>query len=133
MAKLQVVSQVDLEQVLDSVTQLETPTLEQFAFRVNALLARRKAVRLPRQEAELLQKINQGPLQAVQERFALLNARRQAETLTAAEHQELLGLIDQVEQADAQRLQYLIELAQIRELSLDELMGQLGIQPPEYA
>ena len=56
-----------------------------------------------------------------------------AEEINAEEHQELLGLIDRVEKADADRLQSLIELSQLRQVSLDTVMNQLGIQqPPAY-
>ncbi len=43
-------------------------------------------------------------------------------------------LIDQIELADAKRVEHLIELAQLRNLSLDELMNQLSIHhPPAHA
>jgi hypothetical protein len=49
------------------------------------------------------------------------------------EHQELLHLIDQIELADAERMQHMITLAQVRQISVDVLMHQLGIHPPAYA
>ncbi|RIK38806.1 MAG: hypothetical protein DCC55_20035 [Chloroflexi bacterium] len=80
-----------------------------------------------------MQQINQGLPPAVRQRYQELNSRLEAEVLTPEEHQELLGLIDQIEQADAIRLKQLIELAQLRGMSLDELMQQLNISPPVYA
>lgn len=124
---------IDLNQVLEGIAQLDIPELEHFAFQVNTMLARRKAPSLPKREAELLQQINQGLLPAVQQRYHELNAKRCAETFTPEEHQELLVLIDQIELADAERLQHLIELAQLRGIGLDTLMEQLGIHPPAYA
>jgi hypothetical protein len=38
-----------------------------------------------------------------------------------------LQLIDQIEQADAERMQALVELANIRAVSVDALMQQLNI------
>lgn len=81
-------------------------------------------------EAELLQTINQGLPESTQRRYDELRAKLRAETITPAEHQEFLVLVDLVEQADADRLQHLITLAQLRQVSLPTLMRQLGIQPP---
>jgi len=38
-------------------------------------------------------------------------------------------LVDTTEQADADRLQHLIELSQLRQVPLTDLMNQLGIYP----
>jgi hypothetical protein len=81
----------------------------------------------------LLQKIGEGLPDTVQARYNTLQQTLLAEEITPEEHNELLSLIDVVEQADADRLQALIELAQLRNITLDELMAQLGIQqPPAY-
>jgi hypothetical protein len=135
MPTVEVVSKVNIEldEVLDSVAQLEIAELGQFAFQVNSVLARRKAPSLPEQEAELLQRINQGVAPTALQRYDELNAKRQDETLTPEEHQELLALITRIEEADAERLKHLVELAQLRGVSLDALMDQLGIHPPTYA
>jgi hypothetical protein len=78
---------------------------------------------MSKSQIELLQKINEQLPLSVQRQFATLNAKRQDETLTPAEHQELLRLIDQIEQADVDRLRHLLELAQIQEVSIDDLLG----------
>lgn len=123
-------SKIELDQLLNGVVQLETDELERFAEQVNLILAQRKVPSLPQPEAELLQQINQGLPEDIQHRYSELRAKRHAETLAPEEHQELLTLIDTIEQADADRLQHLIELAQLRRVPLPDLMHQLGIHPP---
>lgn len=132
MATVQVTSKINIEldKVLGGVAKLDTPELGRFLSQVSILLARRKAPSLPEREAELLQKINQGLPTAFQQRYDGLTTKLQADTITSAEYQELLQLIDQIELADAERMQHLIELAQLRNLSLDGLMNQLGIHHP---
>ena len=88
---------------------------------------------LSKDETELLLKINQSLSAYVQQRFNELVVKRQAETLTPEEHQELLQLTDQIEKSDAKRVQYLTELARLRGTSLTALMKDLGIRPPTYA
>ncbi len=133
MTTIQLQSQVSLDALLSGVEQLSTPDLERLANQVLALRARRHAPSLPRKEADLLQRINQGLPAETQQRFNLLTAKRRAEILTPEEHQELLGLVDEIELRDAKRLEYLAELAQLRNISLRTLMNQLGIRPPAYA
>jgi hypothetical protein len=94
------------------------------------MLAQRKAASLPELEANLLQAINQGLPESTQHRYNELQAKLQNDAIAPAEHQELLRLIDVVEQADAERLQALVELAQLRGVTLPALMAQLGLQPP---
>jgi hypothetical protein len=84
----------------------------------------------PITENTLLQKIAETLPTVVQQRYNELRGKLQAETLTPKEYQELLDLIDVVEQFDADRLQNLLALAHLREISLPELLNQLKISPP---
>jgi hypothetical protein len=131
MTKVQVTSQVtiDLAEVLESVDQLDMSELETFAFQVNAALARRKAPNLSERETELLQKINQGLPGRMYERNQELSAKLEDEELTEEEHLELLCIAELIEQSDADRMKYLVELSQIREIPLDALMKELGLYP----
>ena len=133
MPNVQVLSEPNVDQLLQGVARLGSGELEQFTDRVLALRAHRRAPSLPRREAELLQLINRGVPAEVRQRYDALNDKLHAETITDEEHQELLGLIEQVKQADAERLRNLVELAQLRQLSLDELMDQLGLRRLAYA
>jgi hypothetical protein len=135
MSTVQVVSevQIDLDKILDGMAQLDLSELERFSLNVNSLIARRKAPNLPKRETELLQQINRGLSVTVRHRYAILNEKLLAETITTEEHEEFSELVDQIEQSDVERLTYLIELAQLRNVSLDTLMEQLGIRRPRYA
>ncbi len=83
-------------------------------------------------ETELLLKINQGLPFDTQKRYDGLVAKRKAETLTLDEHQELLGLIEQIEKSDAERVKHLADLARLRGTTLTALMKDLGIRLPAY-
>ncbi len=126
-------SQVSLDDLLGGVAQLDAPELERFVSQVLTLRAKRIAPSLPREEAKLLEKINQGLPTDVQQRYDELTAKRKADTLTAEQHQELLALIDRIERADAERVQAMIKLAQLRNVSVMTLKTQLDIHPPVYA
>jgi len=136
MLKVQVTSQIEIEldEVLKSVAQLEPDELEQVVNQFIALQARRRAASLSTAETDLLQQINQGLPPTIRSRYEELNTKLHEEAIPPAEHEELLQLSDTIEQADAERLRHLITLAQLRQVSVDTLMDQLGIRrPPAHA
>ncbi len=84
----------------------------------------------PLTEADLLARINRAGLpEAFWDRYRMLAAKRQAETLTRKEQQELIGLSDQMEARRVERLRYLVTLAEMRQTSVDALMDELGLRP----
>ena len=88
---------------------------------------------LPRQEAELLRKINRSISQIQWERYDQLLAKRRTETLTPEELDELISLSDQIEAANVRRIKYLAELARLRNSTVSALIAELGIKPRAYA
>jgi hypothetical protein len=133
MATFRVEAQITSDELLKAVEQLSPADLERFVAQVIALRAQQKAPHLPKAEAELLLKINQGLPDDLGERYIELKAKRQAETLTPKERQELVRLTAQVEKIQAQRAEYLAKLARLRKTTLTTLMENLGLQSPEYA
>jgi len=126
-------AQLSFNDLLRGVEQLNSSDLKQFVSQVIAIQAQRQVPSMSRRESELLLKINQLVPYNIQKRYDELIAKRQAETLTSAEYQELLHMTEQIERLEVQRLEYLAELAKLRQTSLTELMDALGISPPQYA
>lgn len=83
---------------------------------------------LSQAETDLLQKINEGLPGEMWRRYHGLVAQRRAETLTPEQHAELISLSDQIEAANVRRIEHLIELARLRQTTLEALMDQL-VQP----
>lgn len=128
------VSQVELspEQLLKAVSKLPPPELDRFIAQAAKLRSPVIGRRLSRRESELLLKVNRGVPADVQRRYDALIAKRQGFTLTSAEYDELLKLTDEIERLDAQRIEYLSELAHLRKKPLTVVMDELGIQAPAY-
>jgi hypothetical protein len=76
----------------------------------------------------LLQAISQEIPRNIQQRYAELHAKLLDETLSEGERNGLLSLVEITEKSDADRLKYLLKLAQLRSITLDALMDQLGIR-----
>lgn len=124
---VQLQAEISIPDLLVGVQQLDSTAFEQFVDQVMLLRAKRRASSLPKDEAELLQQINQGLPEETQVRFAELKSKRQEETLTADEHDELLSIVDKIEERDTERLHALTKLAEIRNLSVRSLLEQLGL------
>ncbi len=125
--------ELDVDEILDGIAQLHDSEFEPFAQKVMAQRARRRASGRSQDEVELLERINHGVPVATWQRYHLLNDKIHEETITEDERQEFMEIVNQVELADAKRLHNLIELAQLRDTSVDELMDELGISRRNYA
>lgn len=95
---------------------------EVVAFLLNALPADAR-------EGDLLREIGQGLPETFWNRYRLLAARRQEETLTPDEQAELVGLTDQTEELTLRRTRALVELSHRRGVPLRTLVQQMGIRP----
>ncbi len=128
MPTVQIEAQLSFDKLVEAASQLSLPDLERFSTQVLTLLqARRKAPNLSKAEAELLMKINQGLSPDVRRRYSELIEKRDAETLSEPEYQELLNLTDQVEMRQAERIEALGQLAQLRGEPVKKLMKSLEI------
>jgi uncharacterized protein (DUF1778 family) len=118
------------QRLLEEAGQLSLSEFDKFVSDVIALRAKRFAPSLTREESVLFRKINSGLPPEVRQRYRELIEKRRAESLTQAEYDDLVELTNRSEQKQAERLEALIELAKIRNITLPELMDKLGIKPP---
>ena len=90
-----------------------------------------KTKALSKHETVLLQQINGNIPVDTWERYHILRDRLQAETMSTSESAEYAAINQQIEAANVKRLAALIELAKIRNISLDALMKQFatGLHP----
>jgi hypothetical protein len=118
--------------ILTTVRQMPISELEQLVDQVIAIRAERVAPHLTADEGALLARINKGLSHEDRARMRALIERRDDETISTEEWQELAALTDRLELLHADRLAALVELAKLRGVTLDEVMSQLGIQFPDH-
>jgi hypothetical protein len=82
-------------------------------------------------ESELLKKINLDISEEEWTNYRHLIGQMRAEKLTPQAHETLIALGDKIEIANAQRVKYLFELAELRGISVEKLMKNLKIEPIE--
>jgi len=120
------------ENIVQAAERLPISELTHLVQDLLRLQARRQAPLLPLDEAELLLQINQGLAVEQQIRYEQLIEKQLAETLTPAEHQELQQFNQLMEQRNVRRIKSLITLAQLRQVTLPQLMTDLGIAEARY-
>jgi hypothetical protein len=115
-----------LEEMVNTFTHLDTDAMEQLMQRFGRVVAQRKAPALDLRESELLHEINHCIPVEWQREFEALSAKMKVGTSSADEQNHYQSLIDDLEEKYALRLRLLIELAQLRKVTLSTLMTQLG-------
>jgi hypothetical protein len=115
------------DEVLDIIGRMAEPDRDRVLRGLLALQVRGTTNPLPRQEYELLRVINEGLSLQADERYRELQQKLDAEAIDEPEYQELVGLLEQAEKHDVTRIEAMIELADLRGVSFDELRSQLGM------
>ena len=104
MPTVHVEAEISRDELFRAVEQLSPPDFSQFLSQVLSLRARREAPSLSVAESQLLLRINQGIPDELGRRYGELIAKRQAETLTQEELEELLRCADHLEGLEASRI-----------------------------
>ena len=134
MSKIQIQSSSNIQQLLGNLSDLPLRDIEYFIQELNALVVRKRNNDSEKRDKFLLRKINESVLpEEIMMRYVVLQEKMEVETLTEIEREELLKLVEKEEKIRNKRFQYLIELAQLRAISLPDLMTQLGLNTFHYA
>ena len=121
---------ISLDELLKGITQMDLSSLEQFSEEINRLIARKKTPNPTERELELIKIIYTSIGKSVQQRYDELTQKNLNETISEEEHGELLTLVEMAEEHNAKWLQALVELAQLRAVSIDTVKTQLGVNNP---
>jgi len=121
-----------IDSLLSTAEQLRLSQLEELINRLKELRQQRLLKRLPADEAELIEKINNWLPPDIQEQLSALIAKRDAGTLPPKEQDELTAVLEKAKEAHNKRVEILTELAGLRGISLTALMNELGVRFPDY-
>lgn len=116
------------DSLLRALRKLSPDEVDDVLARLHRLRAAQRKRTLPEREAALLASINRTPPAAARAAYRRLGAKRRAETLTPAEHRQLLRLSDELELLNAERARSLVALAALRRTTVPELMAALDLE-----
>ncbi len=124
--------QIKVEDLLNSIAQLKIADLEGFAKQVTNILKKKKAPILKKQEQDLIDRIkNGGPSKTFLKRQRILLEKSVKGLITETEHQEALAMIPIASKWDLERIKLMLQLAELRNTTLEEVRISLKINPPE--
>ena len=134
MTKMQTQTDTNIKSLIGGFTNMPLQDLESFIKELNALATRKRNADKGKSDKSLLLKINRAILpEEMMERYTFLQEKMEVENLSDSEYQELLSLVNQEEKVRNKRFQYLVELSQLRTISLLELMNRLGLNTSVHA
>ena len=117
-----------MQKILHGIATWERPDVETFLNEVRKILAKKKDNRLSKRETELFLVINKAVLTGDEwVIYTNLFGKYEAEIISKKEQVILDSFMTRLESYGIKRLQALVELAQIRNTTLDQLMSDLGI------
>ncbi|MBK9015405.1 MAG: hypothetical protein IPM82_15840 [Saprospiraceae bacterium] len=118
---------VGFEELLAGAAQMGNADLEKFTDRLSQMLARRKTPKPSERELELLKKIYEPLKVSTQKKYDLLQAKLLDESISHAEHEELMTLVETAESHNVEWLKSVVELARLRAVAVEDLLTQLGL------
>jgi len=128
MSKIQVQTIIDTDSLVVGAASLQLSELEKLVRELDAVIVRKRSLDQELRQRELIRLINQSVLEVEQRsRYLMLVEKLEDETISQDEHQEFIALTEKDEQLRNDRLKYLIELAQLSNVSLPQLMEQMGL------
>jgi len=125
MPSLQIKTNIQLSDLLNSVEQLSIKDLDQVINQLVSLKIKRLRPQFSKIEATLVKQINKRLSKKKQKRYDELTQKRLDEQLTNTEHQELAKLIEAIEEIEMRKAQALFTLSQIRGVAPAKLMGSM--------
>jgi hypothetical protein len=122
--------QLSVSEIINNVESLETNKFEQLYRELFTLRVQRNGASLNAVESQLLNKINSEFDPKKWERLTYLDWKLEYSALTLREEAESLKLAEAYENYSVDRLKCLSQLAMLRQVSVDKLIAQLGLNVP---
>ena len=129
MAEIEIKSNIKLglNDILKAISTLETKDIEIFLKEVTGILAQKKEKESKNlDESALIKQIKSAYPIKLNKRYQSLRSKVATQQLSEKEQKELIELTNHFEALDAQRLQYLMQLAQLRGTSLNVIVKEFS-------
>ena len=120
---------MSVNELLKTVGQLSVEEFQLFYAKIQAIRSQKIVPYISEQEEKVLQKVNTPFSRKKQIRFNYLIAKRDLQTLIEEEYEELLNLIQAFEKFELKRLKLLTKLADIKKITLPEVITHYNIYP----
>ncbi|OFX26216.1 MAG: hypothetical protein A2033_02750 [Bacteroidetes bacterium GWA2_31_9] len=121
-----------ISNIYKSLANLNINELEQVMHQIIGLRKDKISNILSDYETELLKKINEGIPDIIHKRYKNLINKKRKNILNDKDYYELLDLTSYFESKNVYRLSFIIELAKLKNLTLDEVIQHLDLKTEMY-
>lgn len=129
MPEISVKKQGNIKNYLTEISKMKVSELEFFAQELNAIIVRKRSKTKKAKIAKLYQLINETVLDKDKKViFDLLADKFRENTISEAELNVYQNIINEEENLRNQRIKYMIELSQLREIPFTDLMVEMGLK-----
>lgn len=129
MSKVVIQTEIDTKSLLLGLAHLQINELEEFAKELNAFISRKEMDSQSSKDEDLLLKINQTVLPKEKRvQYVALVEKLEQETISEEERQVCLALAAEDDKLRNERVALMIQLAQLRGVTFNQLMVDLGLQ-----
>ncbi|MEM9847891.1 MAG: hypothetical protein AAF847_08370 [Bacteroidota bacterium] len=130
MSKVLIHTEIDTKSLLLDLAHLQISELEEFANELNAFIKKKKSHQKSSKAEQLLLEIHQCVLPKEERlRYIELVNKLEQEIISEEERQLCLSLASKDEKLRNKRVSLMIQLAALRNISFNQLMIELGLQP----
>lgn len=130
MQKVSIQVQDNVKNYLSEISKMKISELEFFAQELNSLITRKRSKSKKHRIGKLYELINETVLdENKQVLFDLLAEKLQNQTMSETENKIYLKIAEEEENLRNQRVAYMVELAQLRQIPFTQLMEELGLKP----
>ena len=119
---------MSVNELIKTVGQLSVEEFQLFYAKIQAIRAQKTPTKISEQEEKVLKKVSAPFSRKKQIRFNYLIAKRDLYTLTETEYEELLSLTEAFEKYELHRLKLLTKLADLRKITLPEVIDYYNIR-----
>lgn len=131
MSKIQIQTEVDL---IPYFSKLKVSELEVMVKEINTLIALKKSKSKKKRIEELSQLINKSVLKTNKlNRYKELVEKLENSTIAEEENKEFLILVEEDEMLRNQRVTYMIELSQLRQVPFQEIIDEFSLEKTSHA
>ncbi|MCY7375919.1 MAG: hypothetical protein LH472_08085 [Pyrinomonadaceae bacterium] len=123
---------MNTQQIISKARTMPLADLEELVDEVLTIQAERRAPRLSGEESKLMKTIQRRLAESKQVRLRELQTLRDEEKLSVEGYAELAAITDELEEIHADRMKALLETANLRGITMTELMKQIGLNLPDY-
>ena len=113
--------------LLNAAETFDSNSIKQLMSELNRILEKRKKLPNSKEEQELIEQIYYATSSPTYARYKTLTVKIREENITTEEYEELMTLVPKIDDNTLIRLKNLSRLAEIREISVQEVMKQLGL------